>query len=144
MLRYNVILGEPDESKVLRFGVDDPLVQIIKWSPWQLQVIPRQQFLLPVSEKEANYWLMWPVYMDFANLQSLIFKPQSRQNNGNNVLLKWGTTGSLKEAVIVGKWFTTPQSVLNMTTANSQTCLQTQRCHSLYSIKHNWTDSGRH
>lgn len=32
--------GKPNESQVLRFGVDDPLVDLVKRSPWQLEVVP--------------------------------------------------------------------------------------------------------
>lgn len=43
------IPGKPDKSEVLGFGIDHPLVQVVKWSPWQLQVVPREQLLFPES-----------------------------------------------------------------------------------------------
>lgn len=48
------VLGEPDESKVLRLGVDHPLIQVVEWTPWQLQVIAGQQLLLPVGVVEGR------------------------------------------------------------------------------------------
>lgn len=48
--------GEPDESQVLRFGIDHPLVYGVKWSPRQLEVVPRQQLLFPEREQEWPCW----------------------------------------------------------------------------------------
>lgn len=39
---------------MLRLGVDHPLIQVVEWTPWQLQVIAGQQLLLPVGVVEGR------------------------------------------------------------------------------------------
>lgn len=48
---------------MLGFGIDHTLIQVEKWSPWQLEVVPRQQLLFPEREAEWSVgWTVWRTY----------------------------------------------------------------------------------
>lgn len=45
------LLGEPVKAQMLRFGVENLLIEVVEGSPGQLQVLPREQLFLPVTQK---------------------------------------------------------------------------------------------